>query len=57
MKAKTIIGTNMTDVKKKIKKFLEMQVGKVVIKGIEPFFENDNLFGIVIIYEDKEVAE
>jgi len=54
MKAKTIIGTNMTDVKKKIKKFLEMQVGKIVIKGIEPFFEDYNLFGIVIRYEEKE---
>lgn len=57
MKAKTIIGTNMTDVKKKIKKFMETEVGKAVIKGIEPFFEDENLFGVVIRYEEKEVAE
>ena len=57
MKAKTIIGTNMTDVKKKIKKFMETEVGKAVIKSIEPFFEDENLFGIVIRYEEKEVAE
>ena len=54
IKTKTIIGSNMADVKKQIKQFMEQTAEKGVIKDIEPFYDEGNHMGVAIRYEVKE---
>ena len=56
IKTKTIIGDNMTDVKKQIKQFMEQNAGKGVIKGIDPFYDEGNHMGVAIRYEVEETT-